>query len=178
MKKGHAKKLSEALMQNNANTLHQLGRSGSFSAPQDGKFPSLCKWFHRVIEKEVPTADVEQDDEIVHMVFSKEKQEDYTEKRLNKVLKEWQSEIPLSVGMWKFPHHITEHVQGSLAPLELVNPISSTPFWRPLLVKKITSVALRTKLFSVLHPRVPMPYWTQTTMEWTCRSVLTSQFVF
>lgn len=78
--------------------LQQLGRSNSYTA-SSGKFPSLSKWFHRVIENDAAGCEVEQDDEIVHMVFSKEKQEDYTEKRLNKVLKEWENETPLCVGV-------------------------------------------------------------------------------
>lgn len=81
--------------------LQQLGRTPSYSVPTTGKFPSVSKWFHRVIENDCNAADdVEQDDEIVHMVFSKEKQEDYIEKRLTKALKEWENETSLCVGMY------------------------------------------------------------------------------
>eukprot|EP01127_Copromyxa_protea_P019967 TRINITY_DN6588_c0_g1_i1.p1 TRINITY_DN6588_c0_g1~~TRINITY_DN6588_c0_g1_i1.p1 ORF type:complete len:1889 (+),score=263.28 TRINITY_DN6588_c0_g1_i1:30-5669(+) len=82
---------------NPTNTLQQLGKNSAMSS-SSGKFPSLSKWFHRVIENEGPGC-VDQDDEIVHMVFSKEQHEDYNEKRLNKALKEWENETSLCVGV-------------------------------------------------------------------------------
>lgn len=118
-------------------TLQQLGRSTSFSSPTTGKFPSLSKWFHRVIDKDCSSPEVEQDDEIVHMVFSKEKQEDYTEKRLNKALKEWENETSLCVGMTCLP--LFPHQQVLWVLLELENPTSLTLCSRPPLVKKITN---------------------------------------